>query len=312
MKKFFVCLVTLIVFSVNILSISAEEAIPAVVEQNLRKMESVSDYGAEFVVDYVSDSGDYEVVKQVLDEIKRISDEVCAECQNDYEKICEIGNYVSGRLAYDHDAKHNAVTFDVISLENVLKKNRTTCAGYSNLFSSMCNAQGFYCVNIRGSAVSAEDGVFSNKLDDENTVMNHEWNAVYLEDEKRWVYMDCTWNSENDYENGEFNYGGFENRYTDISVEELSKKHKAILVDHREFFDALTVFENTETVTEISEIKQRNLETEIIEVSETVSESTEVVKGEKSKVSVVPFMISVPLVAIILMLVIMIISSKKK
>ncbi len=248
MKKFFVslalCISLAMCSAVNVMA----EAIPSVIEQNIAKLESISDYGAEFVVDYVSESWDYNTVENILVQIQTISDEVCYGCSNDYEKINAIHSYVSSNIAYDHDAKHNAVTFDVISLENVLEKKRTTCAGFSNLFSSMCNAQGIYCVNIRGSALSAEDGIYADNLDDENTVMNHEWNAVYYEDEQRWIYIDCTWDSPNTFKNGEFYYGnGAQMDYFDISVENISKNHKATLVDHREFFNALTVLEKPET-----------------------------------------------------------------
>lgn len=233
-------------------SVSAD-AIPAVIEQNISRMDSISDHGAEFVVDYISESWDYTTVENILNEVKTLSDEVCSGCSDDYEKICAIANYVSTTISYDLDAKHNAVTFDVISLENVLEKKRTTCAGFSNLFSSMCNAQGLYCVNIRGSATSGEDGVYAATLDDENTVMNHEWTAVYYDAEERWVYVDCTWNSTNTYLNGEFHYGDApRTRYLDISVETLSENHKAILVDHREFFDALTVLEAPATEPEVT------------------------------------------------------------
>lgn len=258
MKKsiFYITFAILFILSMFNIPLSVHaEAIPSVIEQNISKMDKISDHGAEFVVDYISESWDYQTVENILGQVKTLSDELCAGCMNDYDKICVLANYVSSNIAYDFDAKHNAVTFDVISLENVLEKKRTTCAGFSNLFSSLCNAQGLYCVNIRGSAVSHEDGIYAESLDDENTVMNHEWTAVYYNDEQRWVYVDCTWNSPNTYRDGQFFYGSApSNKYLDISVEDISKDHKALMVEHREFFDALTVLEKpveTNVITEI-------------------------------------------------------------
>ena len=53
MKKFFVslalCISLAVCSAVNVMA----EAIPSVIEQNITKLESISDYGAEFVVDYV-------------------------------------------------------------------------------------------------------------------------------------------------------------------------------------------------------------------------------------------------------------------
>lgn len=254
-------------FSININA----EAIPAVLEQNYSRMDKINEYGGEFVVDYVSESWDYETVERILNDVQALSDEICSGYSDDYDKICAIADYVSNTISYDLDAKHNAVTFDVISLENVLEKKRTTCAGFANLFSCMCNAQGFYCVNIRGSAISGEDGIYRDNLDDENTVMNHEWTAVDYNG--RWVFVDCTWDCTNYYSNGEFQYGsGAVTKYLDISLEDLSVSHKATIVDHRNFFDALSVLEKPETETheetQTEYVENKSAEQEYEETSE--------------------------------------------
>lgn len=294
-KNIFLCIfLCLSLFACNI-SVYAADALPAVVEQNTSKMEHINDHGAEFVVDYISESWDYNTVESILNQVKTLSDEICSGCGDDYEKICAMADYVSSTLSYDLDAKHNAVTFDVISLENVLEKKRTTCAGFSNLFSSMCNAQGLYCVNIRGSAVSPSDGIYSSNLDDENTVMNHEWTAVYYDAEQRWVYVDCTWDCTNYYENSEFRYGGsVRTTYRDISLGNISKDHKAIIVDHREFFDALTVLEKPYSETEPPQTQAETVaetqppdSSENIPQTEDFAETTTAVQSETSAVSTI-------------------------
>ena len=292
-KNIFLCVFLCFSLIVCNISIYAADALPAVVEQNTSKMEHINDHGAEFVVDYISESWDYSTVESILNQVKTLSDEICSGCGDDYEKICAMADYVSSTLSYDLDAKHNAVTFDVISLENVLEKKRTTCAGFSNLFSSMCNAQGLYCVNIRGSAVSPSDGIYSSNLDDENTVMNHEWTAVYYDAEQRWIYVDCTWDCTNYYENSEFRYGGsVRTTYRDISLENISKDHKAIIVDHREFFDALTVLEKPYSETEPPQTQaetaaetQPPVSSENVPQTEAFAETTTAVQSETSVVS---------------------------
>jgi|GEM_PF-2956740 len=292
-KNIFLCVFLCFSLIVCNISVYAADALPAVVEQNTSKMEHINDHGAEFVVDYISESWDYSTVESILNQVKTLSDEICSGCGDDYEKICAMADYVSSTLSYDLDAKHNAVTFDVISLENVLEKKRTTCAGFSNLFSSMCNAQGLYCVNIRGSAVSPSDGIYSSNLDDENTVMNHEWTAVYYDAEQRWIYVDCTWDCTNYYENSEFRYGGsVRTTYRDISLENISKDHKAIIVDHREFFDALTVLEKPYSETEPPQTQaetaaetQPPVSSENVPQTEAFAETTTAVQSETSVVS---------------------------
>lgn len=219
--------------------------IPEILENNIKKMEKINSYGPEFVINYITITGEKKDVINTLAEVKTLSDTLCVGLTDDYDKIKAFSLYVSENIYYDFDAAHNSVTFDVICLQNVLERKRTTCAGYSNLFSALCNAQGIYCVNIRGAAPG--DGITRKTLNSESAPTNHEWVAAYYEKENRWVYVDPTWNSNNAYRNGKFNYYASTTRYFDISLELLSIEHKARIVDYRNFFEALTIYEDKTT-----------------------------------------------------------------
>lgn len=219
-----------------------------IIEKNISAMYDIKDYGPEFVYDYIVPESTEDEIVAVLENIKQISDEVTANTDDEYEIICALDNYVSNLIAYDHDAAHNDVSFDTICLKNVLERNRTTCAGYSNLFAALAQAQGLYCVNIRGSAPDSQIGITIDNLADENTPINHEWNAVWYEAESRWIYVDCTWNSLNSYENGEFSMRNAVTTYLDPDIELLSLAHKADSVVYRDFFSAAgAYFENEMT-----------------------------------------------------------------
>lgn len=228
--------------------VSADSVQDAVIQQNISKMEHINSYSAEFVVDYVAPSRDYDEVVNTLNQIQELSNSICENLTSTYEKIKSIHDYVCETLSYDHVASENTADFNTICLKNVLVNHRSICAGYSNLFSALCNAQGIYCVNIRGSAVNNNEVTYENLADDD-TVTNHEWTAVWYDEESRWIYVDCTWDSQNHYYGeDDISINPLKYQYFDISVEELSKNHKAKIVDYRNFLDAINYFDLSTTI----------------------------------------------------------------
>lgn len=227
---------------------SADVEFQTVLQVNIDKMESVTKgtattYSSEFVVDYVSPSRDYDEVVETLNRVQSISDTICENTSNDYEKLQKIHDYVCENVSYDHISAKDSANFDTICLKNVIERKRSICAGYANLFSALCNAQGLYCINIRGSVRTAE----VPNVADETAPTNHEWNAVWYDEEDRWIFIDCTWDSNNDYDEDGFTYADAKRQYFDMSMEEMSTRHKVKIIDHRDFFDSINYFSTVET-----------------------------------------------------------------
>ena len=242
----FIMLINIVCVSVSADEMTLEEyyaslnwtPLQTVIDINTQKINEINNYSAEFVIEYVSDNKIYNDVVTTLDEVQRLSDEICAGITTEYEKAKAIAYYVSNNIAYDFDAAHNSVTFDVICLKNVLERHRTTCAGFSNLFSALCQAQGLYCVNRRGA--SPEGDFNYTNLDREDAPTNHEWTAVIAEG--YWRFFDCTWASQNRYENGEFSMNPPKTMYFDMPLHAMSVAHKAKIVDYRNFKDAVNAY----------------------------------------------------------------------
>jgi hypothetical protein len=227
------------------------QPIPSVVENNASKMskarnlKSISPNEAiYYVCDPITDEA---TAKDTLAEIKTLSNSLVSGAGSEYAKIKALADYVGDTVAYDLDAAHNYVGFDEICIRNVLDRKRSTCAGFANLFSSLCNAQGIYCVNIRGA--SPGDGVTWADLGNSNVPRNHEWNAVWYNAESRWIYVDCTWNSTNRFQNGTFKSGARVDTFFDLDAERFAIEHKAIIVDYRNFQSAANVFTTPTTTT---------------------------------------------------------------
>ena len=210
-----------------------------IIENNRKKLENIEDYGDEFCYPYVSTSSDIKVHRKILDEIQQLSDDICAGCETDYEKVKAIAYWVADNIYYNHVAAETSVDPDTISLETTLKIKATTCAGYSNMFSALCNMQGLYCVNLRGGT-HARDRTSEYLL---NARMNHEWNAVMIGE--KWIFADTAWLSNNKYtEEGYQKAGSFDDQYFDMSFEYMSYEHRIDINDHRDFKSSVNALKN--------------------------------------------------------------------
>lgn len=257
LNRFFAALTAAVILSVsanvfwnnNYNSGNAEYTVPAendalneiyasVIESNAEKLENVVEYGDKYCTNYVSVKNVLNVHKAVLEEIRVLSNAICDGEESEYEKVRKIAYWVAENIYYNDVAANTSVNADVISLETVLRTKTATCAGYSNLFSALCNMQDIYCINMRGGTCMAADT-------DEylmNMPMNHEWNAVKLDG--KWVFIDVTWLSNNKYDNDGYHKSeGFDDMYFDISLERMSYEHRIDLVDYRNFRSSVNAFD---------------------------------------------------------------------
>lgn len=214
-------------------------------EQNAKVLEKIMPTSAKSWVGYLTDEATEESVKETLKDIKYLSDYIAKDIEGDYNKTVAIANWVSQNIYYDRDARDSSVTQDTICIKNVLQKKRTVCAGYSNLFCALLEAQGIRAVNVKGTVTN--DDITYEELADGR--VNHEWCAVWLDN--RWVVVDTVWNSGNKYENGKFLKGKCYEKYTDITPLAFSFDHCAYLAESRYYFRALEYFEKQQEVTSI-------------------------------------------------------------
>lgn len=211
-------------------------------EQNLSVLEKAVPTSAKSWAGYVTDELTEESVKQTLDEIAYLADYIAGDIKDDYKKLEAIAKWVSDNIYYDRDARENSVTQSEICIKNVLKSRKTVCVGYSALFSALCEAQGLYVVNVKGTVTS--DSVNYSDLAD--GPVNHEWCAARIDD--RWIWVDCVWNSNLKFKNNEFtSLGANTEMYFDISPLALSFDHCAYLAEKRYYFRAGEYFKQSET-----------------------------------------------------------------
>ena len=176
--------------------------------------------------------------------LTELSNEITAGLDDDLEKVQAIHDWVAANIYYDYDQydeplnaisytesdqeKLTAAGFGSILSEDFLPSSsaaedttvlqRGVCRGYSVLTRDLVRAQGIPCIYISGYA---DHDLSQDKL---RATYAHAWNAAFVEG--RWVYMDTTWDSSNQYRDGVYHEGGaVQRQYFDISLEELSKDH---------------------------------------------------------------------------------------
>lgn len=240
-------------------------------KQNQSVLEKAVPTSAKSWAGYVTDELTEEGVKQTLDEVAYLADYIAGDIKDDYKKLEAIAKWVSDNIYYDHDARENSVTQSEICIKNVLKSRKTVCVGYSALFSALCEAQGLYVVNVKGTVTS--DTVNYSDLAD--GPVNHEWCAALIDD--RWIWVDCVWNSNLKYENNKFkSMGANTQMYFDISPLALSFDHCAYLAEKRYYFRAGEYFSQQDTPTPDS----RNESTPSADTSVSAETSTAATKPQ--------------------------------
>lgn len=240
-------------------------------EQNQSVLEKAVPTSAKSWAGYVTDELTEEGVKQTLDEVAYLADYIAGDIKDDYKKLEAIAKWVSDNIYYDRDARENSVTQSEICIKNVLKSRKTVCVGYSALFSALCEAQGLYVVNVKGTVTS--DTVNYSDLAD--GPVNHEWCAALIDD--RWIWVDCVWNSSLKFENNKFkSMGANTQMYFDISPLALSFDHCAYLAEKRYYFRAGEYFSQQDTPTPDS----RNESTPSADTSVSAETSTAATKPQ--------------------------------
>jgi hypothetical protein len=138
----------------------------------------------------------------------------------DYAKARAIHDWVSYNIWYDYDDYEGRAAGVPQNALSVLTNKRGVCAGYTNLTVALLRAAGIPARYVLGYAFynlpSATVELFFSGDS------NHAWTEAYADD--RWILIDTTWDSGNDYSNGVYSAQravGY--TYFDISLRDILK-----------------------------------------------------------------------------------------
>lgn len=164
-------------------------------------------------------------------EIKDLSNSITVGIEDNYQKAKAIYTWVCNHIYYDYDAYYSGNLAGDFSALGTLHSKRSVCEGYSNLLAALLRAAGIPTKKIVGFARGISSTTWPENLDITKDT-NHAWNEAYLNG--RWILMDATWDSGNEWKNGgiykDSGIRGY--HYFDISEELFSADH--IIQDYSE------------------------------------------------------------------------------
>jgi len=101
------------------------------------------------------------------------------------KELAELIYYwISLNIDYDVVSFQHNININV-SAENTFKNKKSVCAGYANLYKTLCDKVGLECNVINGYAkgYGYDSGIIFN--------VNHSWNVVKIKN--KWELIDATW-----------------------------------------------------------------------------------------------------------------------
>ncbi len=157
----------------------------------------------------------YRKNKKIID----LSNEICKNATNDYDKVLLVHDYIIENIYYDKDALYTGDLKDQDPLD-ALDSKKTLCAGISRLTASLLRVQGIKALTVSGYAKGVDD-------DTDESVSNHSWNEVFIDN--RWIVVDATWDLKNEFKDGKFIKSNTKNyRMFDADLYTFSYTHKII------------------------------------------------------------------------------------
>ena len=160
--------------------------------------------------------------------IKNLAKEITNGIDDEYEKIKNVHAWVARNIYYDKDS--------YVSQRHVNKDNsavgtrvgqKGVCRGYTNLTAALLRSLGIPAVPLSVYTLGGiKDGGW-NSPENKDASANHIIPVARIKN--RWLIMDPTWDSPNNYEHKY--YGGghgvkYPYRYFDASIEFISQTHK--------------------------------------------------------------------------------------
>ena len=132
--------------------------------------------------------------------VTALSNQICANIDNDYDKAHAIFRWVAENVVYDFEHFYGRKASVSNTAEEVLDSRLAVCAGYTRLTQALLHAQGIPALYV--------SGVSTNGITDTRGNAGHAWNMAFVDG--RWVIIDSTWGraSADDPATGELKDGG--------------------------------------------------------------------------------------------------------
>lgn len=139
------------------------------------------------------------------------------------DKARAIYDWIAFNIAYDANSYLKG-RVPPQSAQSTFQNRTAVCAGYSRLFQELADFTGIQCVSIAGFG----KGFGFDPLVPQVSGCNHEWNAVYIENE--WRMVESTWGA--GYIDTSFHFQ-FNPKYFLVNPDEFIYQHMPMNEDHQ-------------------------------------------------------------------------------
>lgn len=158
----------------------------------------------------------------IPEELKKLAREITRYSFTYYEKILAIHDWVASNIHYDYDSLADGSYVTKYDAVLVAHTKKGVCSGYAELAQKLLKASGIKAFCMECYAKSQIDG----SLEEAQNKVNHVLNFAH--DGERWIMMDITWDSDNEYRNGKYlsrTGMGLYHNYFDCTLCYLSYTH---------------------------------------------------------------------------------------
>ena len=133
------------------------------------------------------------------------SRQICADAENDWEKVYHIYTYIISNMAYDNTQadKENKMVYQDGSI-CLLRRGIAVCEGFGNVFTALCRAQGIPATVEFGVGLGSYDEMMAENLTEDETP-DHAWAACYVGG--KWRFVDPSYDSGRAYEGKSWDKG---------------------------------------------------------------------------------------------------------
>jgi len=153
---------------------------------------------------------------EVESEVSALANYLAEPALNDFDKARSFYVWLTTNVIYDMQAYRNGRRRINKSNEDILKRKRAVCFGYSKFFKALCDEVGLDSQVISGYSKGSLTS--TPKLEEPD----HAWNAVKLEGE--WYLLDATWGAGVVYRKSDFVHE-FSDEYFLTSPQKLIVNH---------------------------------------------------------------------------------------
>ena len=123
--------------------------------------------------------------QSITSSINQLSKYLTEPYNNELDKVRSIFTWIIHHIDYDEKAYNDDNLRINKSNEDVLRRRKAVCYGYSTLFKELCEAANISAEIVSGYSKRSTDAI-SNLGE-----VSHAWNSVKIEG--KWYLLDATW-----------------------------------------------------------------------------------------------------------------------